>query len=113
MQAPGLAALSLSDYVRWPRIISLVCFASNGHTLGNRPLYDGWLFLANSDGEDSAIQGLHVFLAFSAASVQGWTTLRLFSSHALTPASGSPAPLMSASIWLICSLLSEMDLMSS
>ena len=87
--------------------------ASNGHTLGNAPQYDGWLFLDNFDGEDSAIRRVHVSLAFFAASVQGWTTPRLSSSQALMPASGSPASLMSASIWLICSLLSEMDLMSS
>jgi hypothetical protein len=87
--------------------------ASNGHTLGNPPQNDGWLFLANSVGEDSATRGLYVSLAFFAASIQGWTALRLSSSQALTPASGSPASLMSASIWLICSLLSEMDLMSS
>jgi hypothetical protein len=37
MQVPALAALSLSGYVRWPRIIFLACFASNGHTLGNPP----------------------------------------------------------------------------
>src|SRR5215218_2138437 len=95
------------------RIISLACFASNGHTLGNPPQYDGWLFLANFDGEGSAIRGLHVSLAFFAASVQGWTMLRLSSSQALTPASGSPASLMSASIWLTSSLLSEMDLMNA
>ena len=113
MQVPALAALSLSSYVGWSRIISLDFFASNGHTLVNPPQYDGCLFLANFDGEDSAIRGLHVSLAFFAASVQGWTTLRLSSSQALTPASGSPASLMSASIWLTSSLLSEMDLMSS
>jgi hypothetical protein len=114
MQFPALTALSLSGYVRWPRIRSLACFASNGsRTLGNPPQYDGWSLIANFDGEDSAIRGLHVSLAFFAASVQGWTTLRLSSSQALTPASGSPASLMSASIWLTSSLLSEMDLMSS
>jgi hypothetical protein len=113
MQVPALAALSLSGYVRWPRIISLACCASNGHTLGNPTQYEGWLFLANFDGEGSPIRGLHVSLAFFAASVQGWTTLRLSSSHALTPASGSPVSLMSVSIWLTSSLLSEMDLMSS
>jgi hypothetical protein len=113
VQVPALAASTLSGYLRWPRIISLACFASNGHTLGNPPQYDGSLFLANFDGEDSAIRGLHVSLAFFAASIQGWTTLRLSLSQALRPASGSPASLMSASIWLICSLLSEMDLMSS
>jgi hypothetical protein len=113
MQVPALAALSLSGYVRWPRIISLACFASNDHTLGNPPQYDGWLLLANFDGEDSAIRGLHVSLAFFAASIQGWTTLRLSSSQALTPASGSPASLISSSIWLTSSLLSEMDLISS
>jgi hypothetical protein len=113
VQVPALAALSLSGYVRWPRIISLACFASNGHTLGAAPRYDGWLFLADFDGEGSAIRGLHVSLAFFAASIQGWTTLRLSSSHALTPASGSPVLLMSVSIWLTSSLLSEMDLISS
>src|SRR5215211_5268696 len=113
MQVPALAALSLSGYVRSPRIISLACFASNGHTLGNPPQYDGWLLLAKFEREGSAILGLHVSLAFFAASVQGWTTLRFSSSQALTPASGSPVSLMSVSIWLICSLLSEMDLMSS
>lgn len=66
-----------------------------------------------TDGEDSAIRGLHISLAFFAASIQGWTTLRLSSSQALTPASGSPASLMSVSIWLTSSLLSEMDLRSS
>src|SRR5215211_7283991 len=113
MQVPALAGLSLSVYMRWTRIISLDCFARNDHPLGNNPLYDGWLFLANSDGDDSAIRGLHVSLAFFAASIQGWTTLPLSSSQTLTPASRSPASLMSSSIWLICSLLSEMDLMSS
>ena len=113
MQVPALAALSLSGYVRWPRITSLACFASNGHTLGNPLQYDGCLFLANFDGEESAIRGLHVSLAFFAASIQGWTTLRLSSSQALTPTSGSPASLMSVSIWLTSSLLSEMDLRSS
>jgi hypothetical protein len=113
MQVPALAALSLSGYVRWPRIIALACFASNDHTLNNSSQYDGWFLLANFDGEDSAIRGLHVSLAFFAASIQGWTTLRLSSSQALTPASGSPASLMSASIWLTSSLLSEIDLMSS
>ena len=77
------------------------------------PQYDGWSKLANTDGEDSAIRGLHVSLAFFAASIQGWTTLRLSSSQALTPASGSPASLMSVSIWLTSSLLSEMDVRSS
>jgi hypothetical protein len=113
MQVPALVALSLSGYVRWSRTISLDRFASNGHTLVNPPRYDGWLLLANTAGEDSAIRGLHVSLAFFAESIQGWTTLRLSSSQALTPASGSPASLMSVSIWLTSSLLSEMDLRSS
>jgi hypothetical protein len=95
------------------RAISLDCFASNGYTLANAPQYDGSLFLASFDGEDSATRGLHVSLAFFAASIQGWTTLGLSSSQVLTPASGSPASLMSASIWLTSSLLSEIDLMNS
>src|SRR5215207_11466813 len=112
MRVPALAALSLSGYVRWPGIISLACFASNGHTLGNPPQFHIWLFRANFDSEDSAIRGLYFSLAFIAVSIQGWTTLRLSSSQVLTPASGSPASLMSASIWLTSSLLSEMDLMN-
>src|SRR5215210_4737539 len=113
MQVPALATLYLSGYVRRPRIISLACLASNGRTLVNPPQYGGGLFLANSNGQDSAIRRLHVSLAFCAASIQGWTSLGWSSSQVLPPASGSPASLMSASIWLICPLLSEMDLMSS
>jgi CheY-like chemotaxis protein len=62
---------SLSGYVSRPRIISLDCFASNGYTLVNAPRYDGCLFMAFFDGEDSAVRGLHVSLAFFAASIQG------------------------------------------
>src|SRR5919199_2250302 len=104
MQVGALAALSLSGYVRWPGSYPWLA-SRNDHKLGNPPQFDGWLFLANFDGEDSAIRGLHLSLAFFAASIQGFTTLRLSSSHALTPASGSAASLMSASIWLISSLL--------
>jgi hypothetical protein len=71
------------------------------------------LYRAGAYGAGFAIRGFHASLAFLAASIQGSTTLRLSSSHALTPLSRSPALLMSASSWLICSSSSERALMNA